>query len=410
MPARIEGGEVMRILWVSNHPAMSTAFGQQTALWLPRLRTAGHEVALFAFAGCEGAVSRLSDGTLVFPRLRDPYGNDAVQGHAEYFNADLVLTLVDPHVLDPEVYAKLPWCAWAPIDATPCPPNTARSLRAARWIWTPARFGQQQVRAAGMDAAYVPHGVDGRAFRPLDRAAARRVVEQATGAKLDGKFLVAMNAANTSQPSRKGFYEAFAAFRMFSDAHPDSALYVHAERHGAFGGEDLPQVAALVGLDPGEIVYPPQYQLVCGMLGPAYLAAVYNAADVFVLPSMGEGFGIPIVEAQACGCPVIVGDWTAMGELCFSGWKLDKVKEADPWWTPLAAYQYQPRVGPIVDRLERAYLAKGRQKFRQQAVEGAMSYDVDLVTENYWRPALFDIFQEINKPDVMPTMQLVKFG
>src|SRR3990167_34297 len=258
----------MRILFVSNHPSLPTAFGQQTALWLPRLRTAGHEVALFAFAGCEGAVSRLADGTLVFPRLRDPYGNDAVQGHAEYFNADLVLTLVDPHVLDPEVYAKLPWCAWAPIDATPCPPNTARSLRAARWIWTPARFGQQQVRAAGMDAAYVPHGVDSKVFRPLDQAAARRVVEQATGAKLDGKFLVAMNAANTSQPSRKGFYEAFAAFKMFSDEHPETALYVHAERHGVFGGEDLQQVAALVGLDPGKIVYPPQYQLQCRMLVP----------------------------------------------------------------------------------------------------------------------------------------------
>ena len=382
----------MRILWVSNHPAMSTAFGQQTALWLPRLRTAGHEVALFAFAGCEGAVSRLSDGTLVFPRLRDPYGNDAVQGHAEYFNADLVLTLVDPHVLDPEVYAKLPWCAWAPIDATPCPPNTARSLRAARWIWTPARFGQQQVRAAGMDAAYVPHGVDGRAFRPLDRAAARRVVEQATGAKLDGKFLVAMNAANTSRPSRKGFYEAFAAFRMFSDAHPDSALYVHAERHGAFGGEDLPQVAALVGLDPGEIVYPPQYQLVCGMLGPEYLAAVYSAADVFLSASHGEGFGVPSVEAQMCGCPFVVADNSAQPEV---GGRLGQPAATVPYMPFPGMTWARPSVDGLRRGLEWAMDKRDGDGLRAAVRAHAMAFDADRVFREHLGPALARIEDEV---------------
>ena len=35
------------------------------------------------------------------------------------------------------------------------------------------------------------------------------------------------------------------------------------------------------------------------------LPAIYNLATLFIFPSLYEGFGIPPLEAQACGCPVI---------------------------------------------------------------------------------------------------------
>jgi glycosyltransferase involved in cell wall biosynthesis len=42
--------------------------------------------------------------------------------------------------------------------------------------------------------------------------------------------------------------------------------------------------------------------------------AFYRAADVFAYPSLNETFGLPILEAMACGCPVVTSDTTAMPE------------------------------------------------------------------------------------------------
>ena len=70
--------------------------------------------------------------------------------------------------------------------------------------------------------------------------------------------------------------------------------------------ESLMRELALEG--PGEVV-------LTGSLAPDELDAVYRAADVFVYPSLYEGFGLPVVEAMARGVPSVVSNTSSVPEV-----------------------------------------------------------------------------------------------
>lgn len=71
-----------------------------------------------------------------------------------------------------------------------------------------------------------------------------------------------------------------------------------------------------------------------GYVIPQEKVLLYNLAKVFVYPSFFEGFGFPPLEAQACGCPVIVSDRTSLPEVMgqsaifINPWKVEELAEA----------------------------------------------------------------------------------
>ncbi|PID56530.1 hypothetical protein CSB45_10910 [candidate division KSB3 bacterium] len=58
---------------------------------------------------------------------------------------------------------------------------------------------------------------------------------------------------------------------------------------------------------------------IVGFLEEEELIAFYGAADLFLYPSLFEGFGLPILEAQSCGCPVLTSNTTACPEVAGAG-------------------------------------------------------------------------------------------
>ena len=129
---------------------------------------------------------------------------------------------------------------------------------------------------------------------------------------------------------------------------------------------------------------PPDEAWHLNLMDNQFVAEAMNAMDVLLNTSMSEGFGIPIIEAQACGVPVIASDHSSMPELTQSGW----LAGGDRWWDgEQMSFAIMPSVASILERLEEAYDNRGNQKLRDDAVQFAQTYDADRVTEMYWKPS-----------------------
>jgi glycosyltransferase involved in cell wall biosynthesis len=375
----------VRILWVGNAAFAPSGYGEQAGLFLPRFQQLGHHVAVLCNWGVAGA--KLTLGGIDHYPSDGVWANRSLPTIAEHEHADIVIVLNDAWTMTPDSWGHglPPVAIWAPIDHYPIPPAVLASLAhpAIRPI-AMSKFGHKLMTHADLDPLYVPHGVDTNLFHPQPEIRDR--IRDGLSIPRDA-FLVGMVAANKSPASqdRKSWAKALHAFAIFAQQHPDAYMYAHTEPKPFGGnGSDLDDLATIVGIPPGRLRFPPDKGWALGM--PRELVAtVYQAFDVLLNPSKGEGFGIPLIEAQACGVPVITSNHSAMPELTHAGWTV----EGDPWWDEVQkSFFFDPFIESIRDALERAHEARGDGELRQAAVRFAQRYDADTVTEKHWKPTL----------------------
>ena len=98
-----------------------------------------------------------------------------------------------------------------------------------------------------------------------------------------------------------------------------------------------------------------QYDYISGF-PEAYMVDIYNAMDVLANPAMAEGFGAPIIEAMACGTPVIATAFSAMTEIVEGGggWLIHPV-DCERFWSAQGAWQVVPHVDAILRAMEWAW-------------------------------------------------------
>jgi glycosyltransferase involved in cell wall biosynthesis len=327
------------------------------------------------------------EGIDVLPSMGGTYGGESILGHAEHVfgkpRGGLVLTLLDVPALEAPVWRNLDLACWLPVDHDPPPPLVSSFLVDTAAIpIAMSRFGLD--RLGGLDPLYVPHGIDTSVFAHRDGARARLGLPESA-------FIVGAVAMNKGVPSRKSLpliVEAFAAFRA---RHPEALLYLHTEVTGLYDeGYDLPALFAALDLGPDAVRIADQYRYRLHPEGPEHMAELYSSFDVLLNPAMGEGFGLPVLEAAACGVPSIVTDFTAMSEVCGVGWKVgyDRVR------TPMRSWQAWPKLDEVVEALE-ACFAADRAALSARAREHAVRYDVDVVFDRYWLPALAELERRI---------------
>lgn len=194
--------------------------------------------------------------------------------------------------------ARLPWrhAAGRAIRMRTLP----RQARAARRVITISRTSRDDLvnilRLPGERIAVVPLGVDPELRPPADPAAVRQTL-RAQGFPVPERYVLALGALD---PRKNGPF----LMRAFAAAQPvlgDLALWiVGVERVADY---PLPFPAA------------PPWLAVRGFLDRETQVRLLQGATAFVYPSLYEGFGLPVLEAMACGVPVLASDRSSVPEV-----------------------------------------------------------------------------------------------
>ncbi len=141
----------------------------------------------------------------------------------------------------------------------------------------------------------VHEGIDHQLFQPVSR----RIY--------DDPYVLFVG----SEQPRKNFAALLKAFRQLKDAPRFKELKL--VKVGSAGGREFgfrsQTMAVIDSLNlSNEVIF-------TDFVPEADLPAYYSGAGVFVLPSLYEGFGFPVLEAMACGCPVITSNNSSLPEV-----------------------------------------------------------------------------------------------
>jgi glycosyltransferase involved in cell wall biosynthesis len=148
----------------------------------------------------------------------------------------------------------------------------------------------------------IPHGVDTGIYRPFDEQE-KKSLRKRYG--IGGSFVMGAVAANTK---RKRLDRIIEAFGLFTTHGGDGTLLIKTDRAKGLDGTDLYDLSQRYGVQKKVLFIEETF-------GEQQMADVYNLMDLYITLSEWEGFCIPVIEAMACGVPVVTHRVQGPGEI-----------------------------------------------------------------------------------------------
>jgi D-inositol-3-phosphate glycosyltransferase len=305
----------VKVIWVGD-AVVSSGFAKCTHAVCDNLHEHGHEVSVLGISYF-GDPNKYSYP--IYPCVQpldcggDSYGVLRLPILCKRINPDIIVLLNDPwNINDPNnspsyldmlkrTQVTCPVVAWLAVDGTNQHASPLNDLAHVA-VWT--QFAADELRRGGYTGpiSTVPLGVDTSLFYPRDRAESRAKVCPPTIPS--DAYLV--GAVGRNQPRKRlDLTLAYFADWITRDNISDAYLYLHIGPTGDVGC-NIPSLVRYYGL-AGRVI------IAETPLGMGYdesiMPYVYSALDCYLSTSQGEGWNLPMLEAMACGVPVIGPDW-----------------------------------------------------------------------------------------------------
>ena len=328
----------------------------------------------------------LQEKKWLLPTLNDVFGSDALQHYVQYYGIDAVVTILDTWV---QVYHYIPGLlkklnckhiAHVTANSSPLSAHLISQLKQTDFLVAPSKyveklllevFPKERIR-------YIPHGVDINIFKPFSL---ENKLKEKQGIGYSGKFIFL--SVGTNKGIQKNWQGLFYAYKVFllnnPEARKETILHCHTDMH-ASDGYDLELLARRYGI--AENVFYVDTKLNAGT-PPEKMVKLYNLADCFVSASLGESFGLPLLESMACGTPVIFPNHTSGPELIGEPntgllAELVKMKNEQEFGltSPMASDKYFVDPIDMAEKMEMIYKdEKLKEKLSKNGIEFAKKFD-----------------------------------
>ena len=237
---------------------------------------------------------------------------------------DDLFPLVDEKVHEID-FSETKLIMYAATDGEPLADNAHLMLDKCNQIVAMTNWGKEVIEREGYeDVAVIYHGVDTNVWKPMDRNKMKKDLSTFLTnvyhkpIDVNNKFIVFTSGRNSM---RKNMPDSIMSFMRFAKDKPDALMIIHSIQYDK-GDSALAnyviEFAKQLGMDIEEakkkvIFYPAQsFQRACP---ESQMVALSNVADVYFTMAYGEGFGMQMLEAMACGTPVISSEYSTPTEL-----------------------------------------------------------------------------------------------
>jgi len=309
----------VKILYVGDSPTVNTGFGVVSENLLLELKKLGHDITVLGVNHYGNPYDTKRFPYKIYPCDKGPveavYGYRKMWWLAKEMEPDVIFILNDPWVIEKYLQFKpddfdtpIKMIAYYPVDGGPMRKRWMQMLEskfAAQVCYSAyaENIVTQSLGHRPKNLYQIYHGVDTSVFKPINQSVARGSLGIPTDL-----FVVGMVARNQY---RKRFDLLINGFAKFAQDKDNVKLYLHTALEDV--GYDIVDLADQAGLE-GKLILTEDLRVDQGV-PKEMLNLIYNSMDVHALISLGDGFGLPVAESMAVGCPQLVSDHSCLKEL-----------------------------------------------------------------------------------------------